>query len=337
MKIARRDNDQLVLTDLGASIRGVGAFVMGFGALWIFAGNQGRAPAAVPLVIGTIAIAAGLALIILPGRVTAVFTLSSRTLVITRRSLRGRTEDEIDLAKIASVETESSTGTRGTVTWRVTVVLKDGTRIPLTSYYSNSSTHAAAAQAAREFLSLPEPALPPPPDPLAAALAAQPALASALKGVPFIFSIFCAAFLAFGGWIFYQQAQLLSVARQAPAVILSRGTEMQRGSKGSVTWRPVVSYRYSVRDTEYISSRVTPLNESRSAQWADRLIERFPVGSTTAAWYDPKRPANAFLVHEWSLLPLFFTLFPLAMLLFASVIYRRIQRARATAQGLPPS
>ena len=162
MKIARLDNDQLVLTDGAAPLRGIGAFLILFGALWLFAGSRGAALTAVPLAIGTLAALGGFLMILLPGRVTAAFDKPGRTLVITRRSLRGRTQDEVELSKIATVEAEPSTGSRGLTTWRVSVILQNGARVPLTTWFSNSPGHAAAAKAAREFLSLPEPAAPAP-------------------------------------------------------------------------------------------------------------------------------------------------------------------------------
>ena len=253
-------------------------------------------------------------LIVLPGRVTAAFDQPSRTLVITRRSLRGRTQDEVDLAKIATVEAEPSAGTPGddhlarrgrpperhprpahhlVLELAVARRRRQGrARVPLPP--------RAAGSRGRQSRSTP----PPPRSPRSAPSARESSPPSAS----------CArSSSAIGAMTLYREAHLLDVARRRPrrralaATPSSSAAPAATPASPTSRWSPTAT-RWTAAPTP--PSRVTPLNESRSGNWADKLIARYPVGSTVTAWYDPDHPARAFLLHEWSLLPLFFIAFP---------------------------
>ena len=331
-----------MLTDLGAPIRAVGGVCLILGATFIAVGGRGIGSAVMPTLIGGVVAIAGLLMVVLPSRVTAAFDRPGRTLVITRRGITGRkqTRDEVDLSKISGVEAAESTGlarpgqtASGTGMFRVEIVLRDGARVPLTSYYSNSPTHATAAAAARAFLGLAPPA--------PAVGAASPVLPSAERRVPrsslVFMAVLCSAFVALGAWLFLTEGRRLSNARPVPATVLATDVRSVRstGRGGTtVTLKPVVLFRYNINGREYTADRVTPLNESRSGQWAYKLIARYPVGATVTAWFDPAHPEQAFLLHEWSLPPLFFVVFPLLLLgLMTFMVLRARRTAAAKSAG----
>ena len=278
--------------------------------------------------------AVGLALLILPSRVTAAFDRPSHTLVITRRSLRATTREEVDFSRITGVEAERSSDasarfrTRSpSTTWRVAIVLRDGTRLPVTAYYSNSRSHATAAAAARDFLSLPAApeSFADPIDP-AQLQRTQAKLRRSAK----LFVAFGLIFVAFGGWMTYVQYSRLLTYRPVPAVVLFSTVISHRGSKGGTSYSPSVTYRYTVADREHVSTHATILDESRTGSWAQRIASRFHPGDTVQAWFDPAHPDRSYLVHEPSAFPLIFSSFAVAICSIALFFIRRASR-QATA------
>jgi CHASE1-domain containing sensor protein len=85
-----------------------------------------------------------------------------------------------------------------------------------------------------------------------------------------------------------------------------------------------------VNEHEYVGTQVTPINESRSGQWAFKIAARYRPGQATTAWYDPDRPDQAFLLHEASWLPLMFIGMPLGMLGIILIISRLRAAKRLT-------
>jgi len=331
MKILQRTPELLVLADSGADPRMVGVFCLVIGTVFIFVGWS-NAHALSFVVIGAIAALGGIALLLLPGRVTAAFDRTRRTLVITRRSLfRAPAQEEVDFSKIADVVAEPGGMQDRTATWRVTILLKDGARLPLTSIYTSSLAHREAAAAAREFLGLPSPPEPVDALPVRAISAAAQRTSPVMLGC---MTVFLMVFVAVGGRLVFVEWHRLNAARPMPATVLSTTVESIRGSKGGYTYRPVVTFRYEMNGHVYLGTHVTPISESRSGQWAYNLVARYPVGSTVTAWVDPLDPGDAYLLHEWSFLPLIFVAFPGLVLIFvwgAAISERRRHRSAAAA------
>jgi hypothetical protein len=311
----------------------VGAVFLLVGGAFLYAGLASAGGGTGMWVATLICVPIGLAMIILPGRVTAAFDRGSHTLIVTRRSIRGNTRDEVDFSKIASVEAERSDTKGQQPTFRVTIVLRDGYRLPLTPWYTNSGTHAEAAAAATTFLGLT--ALPPASAPAAEPEAESPSLQARRRtGSRFgavIAALFLSAFAGAGGWLEYVQYSRLNSYRSAAAVVLTSTVTSHRSSKGGTSWSPAVSYRYTVNDHEFVGAQVTPINESRSGKWAFNIAARYRPGDATTAYYDPERPDQAFLVHEASWFPLIFIGMPLAFL----AVTLLVSRARS-AKNLKP-
>ena len=327
MHVAKHTPDQLVLTDSGATLRMIGAFLLVFGGIFVYSGMQQSMLALPPIIIGSFAALGGIAFVVLPGRVIAAFDKPSHTLIITRRGVRGYTRDEVDFSRITDVATESSQIGRGGTTWRVAIVLKDGTRIPLTAWYSSSPLHQVAADAAERFLGLAPPGGPEGASQSAGRLALRHRQHAQSRASIGCMMILCGLFLAVGGTMTYVIASRLMTWRPVSATVLSTRVLTVRGSKGGVGYLPYVAYRYQVDDRQYIGTRVTILNESRSGTWAYDLTRRYEVGSEVTAYVDPANPARAYLLHEWSFLPMLFTSVPLVAVL--SLLW--------TLRQMPPS
>ena len=330
VKISRATPDLLVLTDLGAPLRITGVIAFIISGAFVVGAIRSPAPVVIPWVAALVLGAGSIAMILLPQRVTAVFDRSSRTLRISRRSIRGSTLDEVDFRRISSVIAEGSrSSVTAPATWRVCIVLQDGTRVPLTSYYDSSTTHMQAAAAANEFLGLPPVT---PESPVAQGDAAAPRIVT--KRPPSIFvlsviTIFAIVFAGFGVRLLLVEWHRLTVSLPTRAYVLSTDVQTVRssGRNSSISYRPVVLYRFRVDGRDYTAQSVTPLNESRGGHWAFDLVSRYRAGDSVTAWYDPARPQTAFLRHEWSLMPLVFIAFPL---LFIGVALFAFKKSRTT-------
>ena len=334
MHIAKRTPDLLVLTDSGASLRMFGAVFLAVGGFFVYTGIQQSSLALTPVVIGSIAALIGIAFAILPGRVIAAFDKPSHTLIITRRTIRGYTRDKVDFSKISDVTCEASAGGRGGTTWRVAIVLKDGKSIPLTSWYTSSPLHQVAADAAEEFLGIsPPPATAADPSQYGMRLALRHRQHAQSRGSIGCSMLFCAIFFAIGATMVFVMWTRLTYWLPVNATVVNSRITTVRGSKGGVSYRPDITYRYEVGGAQYFGSHVTILNESRSGSWAYKILNRFPNGAEVIAYVDPANPHRAFLLHEWSVFPFFFVGVPLLMIASLLWTLRQLPRKDATPPG----
>ncbi len=93
-----------------------------------------------------------------------------------------------------------------------------------------------------------------------------------------------------------------------PAIIQAKDIDTVRGSKGSVSYRPTVTFSYIVGSAPYRSSDLYPINESGSHPYAQDAIAPFQIGATVTAYRDPDQPSRAFLVRRTAFFPYLFTL-----------------------------
>jgi hypothetical protein len=142
-------------------------------------------------------------------------------------------------------------------------------------------------------------------------------LAGPLTGGNFI--AVAGIFLAVGGWNVWQQADKLS--RYAPTEATVLGTDVKRDvstdSDGdrSVSYTPMVDYRYEVDGETYQGGRVTPLDAGSSDRgWAEGVARRFNEVDTVTIYYDPASPGDAFLLRHVSFFPYIFVVFPMLFL-----------------------
>lgn len=83
-----------------------------------------------------------------------------------------------------------------------------------------------------------------------------------------------------------------------PARVDSTRLLIKRGSKGSVTYQPEVSYHYTYLGREYQSSRTLVIEESSNNDWARSVINRYPAGRPATVYVNPDRPGDAFIHRE---------------------------------------
>ena len=324
MKIEQSTPDLLVLKDLGAPLRVSGLITLAIGSAFAFAAFRSGVPGVSFAVVAAMAVAGGIAAIILPQRVTVVFDRAAHTVRISRRSIRGSTLDEIDFNKITAVAAETPPTSRSAQqTWRVCIVLRDGARVPLTSYYISGTSQFTAAAAASTFLGL----QPPPPGSGPAGAAAPPPAVKRppSKFVLVLMTAFSLVFAVLGARLLWLEWHRLTVSLPVRAYVLSTDvvTVHSGGRNNSTSYRPDVLFSYRVAGRDYSARTVTPLNESRSGHWAFNLVAKYRAGDSVTAWYDPARPQMAFLEHEWSLLPLVFIGFPLIFLTAAWIAFKK--------------
>jgi hypothetical protein len=129
-------------------------------------------------------------------------------------------------------------------------------------------------------------------------------------GFAFPLGLFMLVGLAGWGW----SAWRLVRGRATPAVVVSSGVTESRG-RGGASYRPAVTYRYVVADSERVGTTVLPgAGEGRSRVWAEAIAARFVAGDSTVAYVDPGDPGAAYLVRQPSAGALLALAAPLAVI-----------------------
>lgn len=126
--------------------------------------------------------------------------------------------------------------------------------------------------------------------------------------VPLLF--FAAVGAALWGW----DAWRLLRWRPVPAVVTASSVREVRGSKGSLTYRPRVEYRYSAAGGSHVGTEALAGGESRGRDWAESIAERFAPGTRTRAFVDPDDPTRAYLLRRPSPGVYVFLVAPLVLL-----------------------
>jgi hypothetical protein len=147
-----------------------------------------------------------------------------------------------------------------------------------------------------------------------------------------------------GAGAIYIGVQDMRAARDSvtwPAVdgrVIRTSIQVERGgrdgaSSGSVTYRPVVVYEYSVNGVTHEGQRIS-IGEYATADEADarRTVDKYPLGAAVRVRYRPDRPAQALLEPGLQGVPWFFLgvggVFVLVGLLFV-VVFPRMTTATA--------
>lgn len=127
--------------------------------------------------------------------------------------------------------------------------------------------------------------------------------------------LFASVFVTVGCYLAWSQQHKLATWVPVSAVVESKyvTAHRSRSSNGgsSVSYKPHVSYRYTVGGQEHRCDQVTPTDLSSSESWARGLTGRFRIGERVTVFHDPEDPGAAFLVREATFLPYFFVLFPM--------------------------
>lgn len=126
------------------------------------------------------------------------------------------------------------------------------------------------------------------------------------------FAAFACIFIAVGGGMAWSQATKLTSWQPVAAKVVSSEVTSRHGSKGGTTYKPLVRFTYQVGGIEHSADTAMPIDMSTSGSaWAQRIVARFPAGSQTTAYYDPRSPGDAFLVREANVFPYLIILFPM--------------------------
>jgi hypothetical protein len=304
--------DTLILCERATVLRAVGVVFAGLGVLFAGMGVDGYSKGdgtIAPIVFGAISLAVGGLMIVLPMVHTFAFSRAQRRLVIVRQRLGKTIREEYPLGEVAGARLDESKSSDDGSSWRVVVQLSDGRVVPVTSYYSSgAATKADAVNRINAFLARHAPVVST--NPIAAevsaftAVAVPPGPGWKTRGGLLAFGFL---FVAIGTPMMWREHIRLTKWLPTQATVLSSRVQEVSDDDGS-TYRPVVVYRYFVDDRTYTSSRVTPISESRSGGWANRVVSGFAVGGTYPAWYDPANPGDAFLLRSRSIVALVFTI-----------------------------
>jgi hypothetical protein len=83
----------------------------------------------------------------------------------------------------------------------------------------------------------------------------------------------------------------------ATGTVIVSDLQRSRDSEGEYSYRPEVSYQYSVKGEEFIATR-TRYGDRLALSWpapAAKMVRRYPVGAVVSVHYDPDEPAEAVL------------------------------------------
>jgi hypothetical protein len=306
VRVTHQSPDLLIVAEDAIGMRAGGGICAAFGAA--LAATGARVSSVPAEIVGGVLFVIGLLFLILPRMSTFYFNRGEKRLVISRRRpFRGdRGYEEYPLRDVVAVRAEESRSTEdSSSTWRVAVALADGRSIPFTSYYT-SGYEAKAAMAAiiAGFLGVETNR------PLPAGMRSPHAIVrgsrTASVALALIFVAFGAVFGSIGAVRLVAEYHRLATWQPVQATVVNKRVDIRYDSDGN-TYRPEITYRYAVNDEVYTSSHTLPVNESRSGRWAYRIVERFSIGERYTAWYDPAKPADAFIVRSHSIIAPIFT------------------------------
>jgi cytochrome c-type biogenesis protein CcmH/NrfF len=82
--------------------------------------------------------------------------------------------------------------------------------------------------------------------------------------------------------------------------VLSSGVNSHYGMHHTMTFEPQVVYEYQSGGQLYHGERVSfgVTAGTSSPDWADRVVARYPPGSSVQVFYDPASPSEAVLEHS---------------------------------------
>jgi hypothetical protein len=136
--------------------------------------------------------------------------------------------------------------------------------------------------------------------------------------------LFGAVFAGVGGFLYLESSEAADTYEPTNATVLSSHVEETTDDvEDTPTYRPAVTYEYTVDGETYRSSNVLPgpgLTSRSDRGWARGIVADHPEGATVTAYYDSEGPSNAFLVRDdQQFLPLVFAGTGVVIVLFGVV------------------
>jgi uncharacterized protein DUF3592 len=346
MQVVLQTPSQLVVHDgrwstvlMGAIFSSIGA-----GVMWLrwthpegWSGNGGPW---VVYVVGSVFVAGSLVIFWLSADRRYVIDRATHTVTIVVQRLVHRQTTLLPFKDIDDVALEESpgfanrSGSTSSPTYRVVFLMKDGSRVPWTPYSTNAresqETSAAAARAFGGWAGNPEHQVQP--------VTATPALISHPVATHWgCLASILALFVAPGLGLFGLEVYRVAMWRPVAARVISSDVGSVRGSKGGVSYKPVIRYTYTYDGIQYSSYGVTPIDISASEAWARSIVARYHPAAVTTAYVNPGNPASALLVREPSLIPLVFVVIPVLLgLLFSWMIHVQRRQVQLADKHLVP-
>lgn len=111
-------------------------------------------------------------------------------------------------------------------------------------------------------------------------------------------SVFGAFFV---GTVFQHQVAVQENTGTATATVTATDIDVQTDDDGDESYRPVVSYEYTVDGETYENENVFPggFQRSRSSRsWAEGIVSEYEVGSEATIRYNPDDPTRAYLRND---------------------------------------
>ena len=133
--------------------------------------------------------------------------------------------------------------------------------------------------------------------------------------------LFGLVFGGVGGFMAWKQQRMIATFLPTDADILETHVETKQDGDDSPTFLPVATFRYTVNGQAYTGKKVFPTEVSAGSAWARGIINRIQVLDAAAArdkshvpaYYNPRAPAESFLLAEYTCFPYIFLIPGLAI------------------------
>ena len=336
MEILEQSPRLVICHQSATYMRGFGLAFAGVGAgAFVLVTHANRASVhgspLIAYVVGVLFVIAGIAMFAFAEDDRIVLDGAARVARIIRQGLWRKSTTEVPFATIQDVALEVSvmssdgSGSANRMTWRPVFVCANNHRVawtPMSTSDRLSQARAvAAARAIGGWNALP--------------VEGAPSIARAVGAATNLGCLYGIAGVFIVGALLMMGVQVAPVTAWVPttATVVSTTIRTVQSDDGP-SYRPEVTYRYLVGGAQYTSQRLAPLTESASRRWAQSVIDRYPVGKSLTAWYDPKHPANAIIERRFSFLPLIFIGVMVVIVLLVAYNMKRWQRmAQAALTG----
>lgn len=341
MQVTQRTDNCLALHEGPWAFRGLGAILagLGFGALFAVLDGHGHEHNAwVGVVVGSLFGIIGLGMEIGASDRRVVIDKSAGSVRMEWRRLFGTTRRTLAMADIQDIALERSLGPQSgsAATWcyRMTFILKDGSRVPWTRVLTGDyGTQATCVAAVRSFAGWNALAAAEPPRGVTTATqvaSIPPRRRNILIAIPLLFSLL-------GFYLLGLEAYRFHAWRPVTATIVSTGIATETSSRNGSSYRPTLVYRYGPDDAPIIASGATVLSLAASYQWADGIITTYPRGATVTARINPANRTQGFVDPRMLWFPLVFVSVPsILIVIFAySDHWTRRQVALTTDLRVP--
>src|SRR5262245_31432266 len=83
---------------------------------------------------------------------------------------------------------------------------------------------------------------------------------------------------------------------ETPCTIVSSAVASKMDSDGT-SYAPEIHYHYSLDGGEFKGDQYSFMTLWSERNWAQRIVDRYPAGSTSVCYYNPKNPGQSVLMR----------------------------------------